>query len=234
MRLALIGYGAMGKLIESLAKGQGHEIGLIIDEFNRPADAELVEKLRGHDAAIDFSIAQVTLGNVSACAKANVPLVIGTTGWLGKLDEVKTIVKQHNAALVYGANFSIGVNVFYRIVETAARLFSAVEGYEPYIHEAHHSRKKDAPSGTALKLKEFVAQSFPQEFSVSSARAGNIPGTHDVGFDGVADTIVLTHRARSREGFALGALWAAKWIAGRKGCYEFSQAMDEFLKSHAR
>lgn len=229
MRFALLGYGAMGKLIESLAKQAGDEIALIVDEFNNPQDAELIDKLRGIDAAIDFSIADAVKRNVSVCVKAGVPIVVGTTGWLKELDAIKAIVTQGNGALVYGANFSIGVNIFYRVAQIASEMLSKVSGYEPYIHEAHHSRKKDAPSGTGLKLKEIVAKSFPKQFSVSSTRAGHIPGTHEVGFDSAADTITLTHQARSREGFASGAIWAAKWIKGRKGVYEFTQAMDEYL-----
>jgi len=231
MRLALIGYGAMGKLIESLAKDAGDEIALIVDEFNRPSELELIGKLRGIDAAIDFSVAEAVKRNTEACVKASVPIVIGTTGWLKELDSIKSIVTQGNGAMVYGANFSIGVNVFYRVTQIASEMLSKVKGYEPYIHEAHHSRKQDAPSGTGLKLKEIVAKSFPKEFSVASTRAGHIPGTHVVGYDSAADTILLTHQARSREGFASGAIWAAKWIKGRKGVFEFTQAMDEYLVS---
>jgi 4-hydroxy-tetrahydrodipicolinate reductase len=233
MRLALLGYGAMGKLIESLAKQAGDEIVLIVDEFNNPADAELIGKLRGTDAAIDFSIADAVKRNVSVSVKAGVPIVVGTTGWLKELESMRALVAQENGALVYGANFSIGVNIFYRVAQVASEMLSKVSGYEPYIHEAHHSRKKDAPSGTGLKLKEIVARSFPKDFSVSSTRAGHMPGTHDVGFDSAADTITLTHQARSREGFASGALWAAKWIKGRRGVYEFTQAMDEFFAANA-
>jgi len=229
MRLALIGYGAMGKLIESLAKDAGDEIGLIIDENNRPANAELISRLRGHDAAIDFSVADAVRNNVQMCVSAGVPIVVGTTGWLKELNDIERIVTGGHGAMVHGANFSIGVNVFYRIVALASEMLGKVKGYEPYIHEAHHSRKKDAPSGTGLKLKELVARNFTNEFSVSSTRAGSIPGTHDVGFDSAADTITLTHQARSREGFATGAIWAANWISKRKGVFEFSQSMDEFL-----
>ena len=132
-------------------------------------------------------------------------------------------------AMVFGANFSIGVNLFYRIVDTAAELLAEFPEYETYIEEQHHSRKKDAPSGTALKLKDIVAEHIKNEFSISSTRAGNIPGTHRVGFDGPADQIELTHTARSREGFALGALVAAEWILGKTGFYEFTDVMDEIV-----
>jgi 4-hydroxy-tetrahydrodipicolinate reductase len=161
---------------------------------------------------------------------ANVPLVEGTTGWNSEIENIKKIVVKNNGAFVYGANFSIGVNLFYRIVNFSSELFSRFEDYEAFIEEQHHSRKKDAPSGTALKLKSIVAEHIKREFSVASTRAGNIPGTHRVGFDGAADQILLEHAARSREGFASGALLAAKWIVGKKGVFEFTEVMDEILK----
>ncbi|MFL6228330.1 MAG: 4-hydroxy-tetrahydrodipicolinate reductase, partial [Pyrinomonadaceae bacterium] len=178
------------------------------------------------------SVAAAVLRNVEACARAHVPLVEGATGWNDQLDAARSTVQEHAGALVYGANFSVGVNVFYRIVARAAELFAAVEGYESFIEEAHHSRKRDAPSGTALKLKEILAARLPdQPIPVASTRAGHIPGTHRVGFDSAADQITLTHTARSREGFAAGALLAARWAQGRRGVYEFSEVMDEVLKA---
>ena len=160
---------------------------------------------------------------------ANVPLVEGTTGWNAELENIRKIIAENNGAFVYGANFSIGVNLFYRIVDFAAELFSKFEDYEAFIEEQHHSRKKDAPSGTALKLKSIIAEHITKEFSVASTRAGNIPGTHRVGFDSAADQILLEHFARSREGFASGALLAAKWIVGKKGVFEFAEVMDKVL-----
>ncbi len=193
---------------------------------------ELAEKLKGVDAAIDFSTAEAVRQkrrNVSDCA--NVPLVEGTTGWNNEKETIKKLVEAKNGAFVFGANFSIGVNLFYRITDFAAELFAKFEDYEAFIEEQHHSRKKDAPSGTALKLKEVVAKHITKDFSVSSTRAGNIPGTHRVGFDGNADQILLEHSARSREGFASGAILAAEWIVGRKGFYEFTEVMDEIFNS---
>jgi 4-hydroxy-tetrahydrodipicolinate reductase len=131
--------------------------------------------------------------------------------------------------MVFGANFSIGVNLFYRISDFAAELFAKFPEYEAFIEEQHHSRKKDAPSGTALKLKDIVAEYIKNDFSVSATRAGNIPGTHRVGFDGPADQILLEHTARSREGFASGALLAAEWIVGKQGFFEFTDVMDEIV-----
>jgi 4-hydroxy-tetrahydrodipicolinate reductase len=183
------------------------------------------------DAAVDFSVGAAVPDHVRAAVQAGVPLVEGTTGWAPQLDEVRRIVERGKGALVYGANFSIGVNLFYRVVATAAQQLSRDPSYGAFIEEAHHIRKKDAPSGTALKLKDIVAKSFPEGVSVASTRAGHIPGTHRVGFDGIADQITLTHVARSREGFAAGALLAARWIAGRRGVYEFAEVLDEMLGS---
>jgi 4-hydroxy-tetrahydrodipicolinate reductase len=231
MKIAIIGYGAMGKLIKTLAENKNHEIAVVIDEADANLSAEeLAEKLKGVDAAIDFSIAEAVRKNVEACLIAGVPLVEGSTGWNGEKEAVKNLVEEKNGAFVFGANFSIGVNLFYKITDYAAELFSKFEDYEAFIEEQHHSRKRDAPSGTALKLKEIVAKNIEKDFSVSSTRAGNIPGTHRVGFDGNADQILLEHLARSREGFASGAILAAEWIVGRKGFYEFTDVMDEILK----
>lgn len=231
MKIALIGTGKMGKLIARLAREQADEIYVEIDETAAELSAqELAEKLKGADAAIDFSVAQAVRKNVEACILANVPLVEGTTGWNSESENIKKIVVENNGAFVYGANFSIGVNLFYRIVNFSSELFARFEDYEAFLEEQHHSRKKDAPSGTALKLKAIVAEHIKREFSVASTRAGNIPGTHRVGFDGAADQILLEHAARSREGFASGALLAAKWIYGKKGFYEFTEIMDEILR----
>ena len=230
MKLALIGYGAMRQLVSVKARNAGDDIGLTITsrDDSRSA-AELSEDLRLHDAAIDFSVAGAVLKTVEACALAGVPLVEGTTGWSDRKDEVFRVMQERDGALVYGANFSIGVNVFYRIVAHAASLFKSVEGYAPFIEEAHHARKRDAPSGTALRLRDLMAEQLVGDIPVTSTRAGYIPGTHRVGFDAAADQIVLTHSARSREGFAAGALVAASWIIGRKGVFEFTEVIDEIV-----
>ena len=231
MKIALIGYGAMGKLIRALAENKNHEIAVIIDESDAELTAEaLAGKLNGAaDAAIDFSVAEAVERNVRACLAARVPLVEGTTGWNAQQDAIKKLVEEANGAFCFGANFSVGVNLFYRLADYAAALFAKFPEYEAFIEERHHSRKRDAPSGTALKLKDIVARHIAEEFSVAATRAGNIPGTHTVGFDAAPDTIELTHTARSREGFAAGALLAAEWIAGKKGFYEFTDVMDEIL-----
>jgi 4-hydroxy-tetrahydrodipicolinate reductase len=232
MRLALLGHGAMGRLVEARARDEGHEIGLVVTAHDAGRTAEeLADRLRGHDAAVDFSTARAVARNAEACALAGVPLVEGTTGWQEHAETVRELFAARGGALVYGANFSVGVAVFYRVVARAAELFAAVEGYEPFIEEAHHSRKRDAPSGTALKLRELLDERLPgAHVSVASTRAGHIPGTHRVGFDSAADQLVLAHTARTREGFAAGALLAARWIQNRAGVFEFTEVMDEILK----
>jgi 4-hydroxy-tetrahydrodipicolinate reductase len=230
MRLAIFGNGSMGQLVCARARDEGHEIALVLTsrDAGRSAD-EIQESLRGLDAAIDFTVADAVLANVAACARAGVPLVEGTTGWQAREKEVRRVVAEHGGAFIYGANFSIGVNLFYRIVARASELFEGVEEYAPFIEEAHHARKRDAPSGTALRLRELMHVN-KREIPIASTRAGFIPGTHRVGFDAAADQITLTHTARTREGFAAGALLAARWIIGRHGVYEFSETLDEILR----
>lgn len=231
MKLVLFGGGAMGRLVSTLAKDKGHEVSIVLTSRDATRSAEeLGEMLRGHDAAIDFSVADAVLTNVAACARAGLPLVEGTTGWNKHESAVSQIVQEHGGTLIYGANFSIGVNLFYGIVARAAELFQHLPDYSPFIEEAHHSRKRDAPSGTALRLRDLLA-SAGHAPPIASTRAGHIPGTHRVGFDSVSDQITLTHTARSREGFAAGSLLAARWIQGRKGTYEFSTMIDEILKA---
>ena len=235
MRLALIGKGAMGQLVKARAEDEGHEVALVLDSRAAAHElAEWVEQLRGLDAAIDFSVGSAVRRNVEACARAGVPLVEGTTGWQADEEKVRGVIAEHGGALVYGANFSLGVNLFYRLVARAAELFAAVEAYEPFIEEAHHARKRDAPSGTALRLREMLAAQFAGDVSVASTRAGHIPGTHRIGFDGPADQITLTHTARTREGFAAGALLAARWIVGRSGVYEFTEVVDGILRERMK
>jgi len=230
MKIALIGYGAMGKLIERLAVERGHEIGAIIDDSDANSFAgEVAEKLKGCNVAIEFTVAMAVRRNVEACLKARVPVVVGTTGWNEELSLIEHLVKEADGALIFGANFSIGVNLFYKVAEYAADLFSKYPEYEGFIEEQHHSRKKDAPSGTALKLKE-VVEKHVKIGEIAATRAGNIPGTHRVGFDSAADQILLEHTARSREGFALGAIKAAEWIVGKKGFFEFTDVLDILSK----
>jgi 4-hydroxy-tetrahydrodipicolinate reductase len=235
MKIALFGFGAMGRLAGKLAAEKGHEVALTIDidDAARSID-EMTGALRGCDVAVDFSVAEAVPKNTETCAVAGVPLVVGTTGWLKNLDEVRRIVDEFDGALVYGANFSIGVQIFYRVAAAAAELFRNLDSYDAFIEESHHKRKRDAPSGTALQLGEIVAKHLGREVPVTSTRAGYIPGTHRVGFDSAADQITLEHVARSREGFAAGALMAAEWIVGKKGVFEFSEVFDEIIKDSLR
>lgn len=235
MKIALIGSGVMGQLVAAGARKAGDEVGVVITRKDGVLPVEqMSEKLRGHDVAVDFSIGEAVIKNVEACARAKVCLVEGTTGWKQHEAGAKQIMTEHSGAMVYGANFSIGVNLFYRIAKQAAALFAAVEGYDPFIEEAHHNRKRDAPSGTALKLRDLMSEHFGSDISTASTRAGHIPGTHRVGFDSEADQVLLTHTARSRQGFASGALLAAHWIIGRTGVFEFSEVIEEIIttKSH--
>lgn len=234
MKIALIGYGKMGRLIERLAAERGHEKVVVVNESHAGLDAEtLAETLKIADVAIDFSSAEAVRRNIEACVIAGIPIVEGTTGWNEQLADIETLVADGVGSMVFGANFSIGVNLFYKVAEFAAGLFAKFPEYEVFIEEQHHSQKKDAPSGTAMKLEEVVARKLSEgadsvvRVPISATRAGHIPGTHRVGFDGVGDQILLEHTARSRECFAIGALMAAEWIVGKKGAYEFTEVMDE-------
>lgn len=235
MKIALIGYGNMGRLIGQLAVDSGHSIAVTVHESHSGLPAEqLAETLRTADVAIDFTAAEAVRRNVEACMLAEIPVVVGTTGWDNERSEIERIVSEAGGTLVFGANFSIGVNLFYKIAKFSASLLSKFPEYEVFIEEQHHSQKKDSPSGTALKLKEVVSKElFPSDtdenIQIAATRAGNIPGTHRIGFDGPADQILLEHSARNREGFARGAMLAAEWIRGKKGFFEFTDVMEGLL-----
>ena len=234
MKIALIGHGAMGQLVEKLAQEHEHEIGFVLTSREaQTVSEELTAELSQCDVVIDFSVAAAVRRNIDLCLLAGLPLVEGTTGWKIDRAELMRIVEEGDGALLYGANFSVGAQVFFRIAASAAELFQNLESYDVFIEEAHHKRKADAPSGTAIKLGEIVAEHLGREVPISSTRAGHIPGTHRVGFDSRADHITLEHVARSREGFAEGALLAAEWIAERKGVYEFSEVFDQILATEA-
>lgn len=227
--LALVGTGRMGKLVEELAQGHGFEVVLRLDSRNREIDSGIVEAV---DVAIDFSAAAAVPETVERFAALGIPLVVGTTGWLAELPRVRETVEKNQAGLLHGANFSVGVQVFYKLAGAAAALLSGEQDYEAWLYEIHHSKKKDAPSGTALQIRKVMEQKgWDRPVDVASSRAGAIPGTHQVGFDSEADTITLQHTARSRVGFAHGALRAARWMIGRRGFYEFSQVWEEIVRS---
>lgn len=219
MNIALAGYGKMGRLVEEAAARASMDVVCVITRGG------LRGNLARADVCIDFSAPDAVVGNARAAAAAGVALVIGTTGWLDKLDVVGHIVEEHDIGCVYGSNFSIGVNLMFDLVDRAGALFSRHEPYDPFLEEGHHKFKKDAPSGTALSLQRILRRHYDRDVAVASIRAGYIPGTHTVGFDSEADTLTITHAARSRAGFVAGALLAAKWIAGRKGLYEFRDVL---------
>jgi 4-hydroxy-tetrahydrodipicolinate reductase len=217
----------MGQLVEQLAPEYGFQVTLKLDEYNNSDYAGLTrENFENVDVAIEFSIPSATVGNIERMAALGVDMVIGTTGWMGELDRVKAIVEKAGTGLVWSPNYSVGANVFSRLVSEAARLLAAEEEYGAWAWEIHHSTKKDAPSGTLLKLVEEMKRAgYARPIDATANRAGRHPGTHEVGFDSAADTITLRHTARSREGFARGALRAAWWIAGKKGIHEFSDVL---------
>jgi 4-hydroxy-tetrahydrodipicolinate reductase len=225
--LAIVGYGKMGKLVEQLAPEFGFQVALKLDEFNNANFEGLTaENFRGVDVALDFSIPSAVRRNAEGIAALGVNLVIGATGWLDHLEAVKRAVERNGTGAVWSPNFSIGVNAFFRLVAEAARLLAGQPEYGAWAWEIHHSTKKDAPSGTLLKLVEEMKKAgYGRSIDTASNRAGTHPGTHEIGFDSAADTITLRHTARSREGFARGALQAAQWIAGKKGFYEFSEVV---------
>lgn len=229
LNLALLGHGKMGSAVARLAPERGFDVRLILTIESNPDGVAITEEnFRGIDVAIDFTMPDVVVDNIRRVAERGVNLVVGTTGWNDRFAEVEQIVAQNGIGMVYAANFSIGVQLFYRLARAAAEIFAPYAMYEPYIVEAHHKFKKDAPSGTALELKRRVQPHLPsREIPTSSVRGGYIPGMHELGFDSEADTVLVRHNARGRQGFAEGALYAARWIAGKKGLYAFDQVLEE-------
>jgi len=229
MKIAIIGYGKMGQMIERIAASRGHEVVARFDiDNNRDGEGLTTESLEGVDVAIEFSTPETVVENLRRLIELRIPAVVGTTGWYARLDEIKQLAADRNSPLVYGANFSIGMNLFFKIAHDAAALFAQHSQYDPFLVEAHHKFKKDAPSGTALVIAKLMRESYGERAPEAVAiRAGHIPGTHEVGFDSEADTITLTHTARSREGFAAGAVLAAEKIIGKHRVYEFSELLFE-------
>jgi 4-hydroxy-tetrahydrodipicolinate reductase len=229
MKIALIGYGKMGHEIEAVAREQGDTI---VDTFDidRLADAASLKKA---DVCIEFSTPDAAVRNILTAIEAGVDIVVGTTGWYNRIDEIRG--RALNSAVLYSANFSLGVNIYFRIVARAAELMQSAAAYDPYVHESHHRQKADSPSGTALRLAEILLQRIdrkktilrdrsegkidPAALHVTSTRVGTVPGTHTVAFDSEADQIEIIHTAKNRRGFALGALRAAHWVHGKKGVF---------------
>jgi 4-hydroxy-tetrahydrodipicolinate reductase len=227
MKLVLLGHGKMGRAIDELAAAQGIEV---LERVTRERPLRVDDRTRrALDGAVlmDFSVPSAVAVHVRMAAALGLDMVIGTTGWHDQRDDVRDIVERSTIGVVHSSNFSIGVNVFYRVVEQAARMLSAIDGYDPFILDWHHRFKIDAPSGTALEIRRRMAHHYgARQVPIASQRAGYIPSAHSVGFDSEVDTIHLEHRARSRRGLADGALLAARWIAGRPGLHEFGEVLD--------
>lgn len=215
MRIALFGYGKMGKLLEQLALAQGHEITAI---FSRQSDTH---SLHQTDVCLDFSHASCVVEHSRLCAEQGKNLIIGTTGWESQLPEVQKLIRQFDIGCLYAPNFSIGIYLFSQVIAHAAQLISQFDEYEVGALEYHHSHKKDSPSGTAKALIQEILHHNTRldHLECASVRCGYIPGTHTILFDGPTDTMTFTHQARNREGFAYGALKAAEWLIGKKGFF---------------
>ena len=227
-KLALLGYGKMGKSIAALAPQRGFEVRLVMDvDVNAQGQGITRENFQSIDVCIEFTTPEAVVENIRQVAALGVNLVVGTTGWHNRLEEVRGIIESVGVGMVYAANFSIGVNLFYRLAKAAAEIFAPFPMYDPYLTEAHHKFKKDAPSGTALEIKRQIQSEYgSREVPVTSVRAGYIPGWHELGFDSEADTIILRHTARGRQGFAEGALHAARWVVGKKGLFSFADVLE--------
>lgn len=229
MNLAIVGYGKMGRIIERLAPEYGFETKMRLDIDNNANFEGLTEaNFRGIDAAVEFSTPSAALENIERLAKLRVNVVVGTTGWFDHLDRARAAVEQAGSGLVWSPNFSVGVGVFSHLVAEAARLLARQPEYGAWAWEIHHITKKDAPSGTMLTLVETMKKAgYAKPVDVAASRAGTHAGTHEVGFDSAADTITIRHTARSRDGFARGALRAARWLVGKKGFYDFRAIVNE-------
>ncbi len=229
MNLAIVGYGKMGRIIERLAPEYGFEVRLRLDIDNN-ADFEGLSaaNFRGIEVAVEFSTPGTTLENIRRLARLGVNVVVGTTGWFDQMETARTAVDQAGTGLVWSANFSVGMSVFSQLVSEAARLLAHQPEYGAWGWEIHHLTKKDAPSGTMLALVETMKRSgYGKPIDVTASRAGTHSGTHEIGFDSAADTITIRHTARSRDGFARGALRAARWLVGKKGFYDFRAIVNE-------
>lgn len=226
-KLALVGHGKMGRLIEQLAPEYGFQIAMVLNGTdNADGSAITAEAFRDVDVAIEFSTPEAAPRNLKRLASAKVPTVTGTTGWLQHLADISSAFEKSGAGLVWSPNFSVGVAIFRKLVTHAAEMLRDQPEYGAWAWEIHHDAKKDAPSGTLASLVRAMEESgYAKHIDVSSSRAGKHPGTHEIGFDSAADTITLRHVARSREGFARGALKAAQWIPGRSGVFTFEDVL---------
>tara|TARA_B110000014_G_scaffold247819_1_gene221645 strand:+ start:2002 stop:2700 length:699 start_codon:yes stop_codon:yes gene_type:complete len=221
LRIALVGYGRMGKAIDAISDEHGcHVVERLDIHNNRNGEGLESSSLNDVDVAIEFSLPESVVSNVTKLAARGINVIIGTTGWEKDEPVLRRLVEENHIGVVHAANFSLGVNLFEAIVERSAKLFAQHEDFGAWIHEGHHDAKKDAPSGTALALKNSMKNiGYLREIDISSTRAGKLPGIHTVGYDGPFDTITLTHTARDRATFARGALEAARWVTDKQGWF---------------
>lgn len=231
MKIALLGYGRMGKTIEQIALQRGHKIVLKVDENTESYDITTA------DIAIDFSIPSVAFNNISNCLNNNVPVVCGTTGWLDKFNNAKELCQQKNGGFIYASNFSLGVNIFFELNEYLAKIMHNLKQYEISMEEIHHTKKLDAPSGTAITLAEGIIKNSDKEswslnvtnketeIPIVAKRIDDVPGTHSIEYKSAIDTIDIKHTAHNRDGFALGAVIAAEWLVDKKGVFTMKDVL---------
>ena len=231
MKIALLGYGKMGQVIERIALERGHEIVLKKDETNS------FEGLSNADVAIDFSVPTAAVNNISSCFHANVPVISGTTGWLEHYDEIESLCAAKNGGFISSSNFSLGVNIFFELNDYLAKIMSKFDSYKVEMEEIHHTQKLDAPSGTAISLAKGVIENSSytdwtienpeqNQIHIESKRIGTVPGTHTVTYNSSVDAIEIKHTAHNREGFALGAIIAAEWIVGKQGIFTMKDVLN--------
>ena len=225
MNLVLLGAGKTGSVVAGVAGERGHRMKIVEIDENPDGGALTRASLAGVDAVIDFTAPHAVLKNIEACARAGTNMVVGTTGWYEHIPEVRTWVEQAGTGLIFASNFSVGVNVFFKAIAAAAAALK--HGYRGDILERHHIHKKDAPSGTAVTMRQIVERASGKRLEIRSEREGEVFGFHQLTLDSAADRIVLTHDATSRRGFAEGAVLAAEWIRGKKGFYEFKDIFDQ-------
>ena len=230
MKIALLGYGKMGKVIEQIALDRGHEIVLKKDQNNT------FDGLENADVAIDFSIPDSAVTNISTCLENGIPVISGTTGWLADYQNMVDLCQKNNGSFIYASNFSLGVNVFFELNDYLAKMMANLKQYQVSMEEIHHTQKLDAPSGTAITLAEGIIKNTnytqwtlenpkANEIQIEAKRIENVPGTHSIFYDSTVDQIEIKHTAHSREGFALGAVVAAEWLVGKKGVFSMKDVL---------
>jgi len=231
MKIALLGYGKMGQVIERIALERGHEIVL------KKSGKDTFEGLKDADVAIDFSIPDAAVANISTCLNSNMPIISGTTGWLENYDQMVSLCNEKEGAFIYGSNFSLGVNIFFELNDHLAKIMSKFSQYKVEMEEIHHTQKLDAPSGTAISLAKAIIDNSDysswalenakeDEVLIDAKRIEGVPGTHSVFYNSEVDTIEIKHTAHNREGFALGAVIAAEWIVGKKGVFTMKDVLE--------